>query len=182
MLRNILIFGVIGGIVVGTPMILLTALTGGEALFEGGLVLGYTIMLVALSTIFIAIKRQRDVNGGGVIRFWPALGMGLAITVIATVFYAAAWELTQAISQADFPTVYAEGTLAKMKARGASAAELAATAAEMEKFAVMYRNPLFRIPMVMVEIFPVGVLVSLISAALLRISRFLPARAPATAA
>lgn len=41
---------------------------------------------------------------------------------------------------------------------------------------VQYANPLFRLPMVFAEIFPVGVLVSLISAALLRNRRFLPAR------
>ena len=176
MFRNILIFGVIGGIVVGAPMVLLTALSGGKTLFEGGMVLGYAIMLIALSTIFIAIKRQRDVNGGGVIRFWPALGMGLAITVIATVFYAAAWELAQAISGVDFPTVYGNAMIEKLQAKGASPEKIAAMRAEMAQFAVQYRNPLFRIPMVMVEILPVGVLVSVVSAALLRISRFLPAR------
>jgi hypothetical protein len=176
MFRNILIFGVIGGVVVGTPMVLMTVLSGGKTLFEGGMVLGYAIMLVALSTVFIAIKRQRDVNGGGVIRFWPALGMGLAITVIATVFYSVSWELAQAISQVDFPTVYGEAMIEELKAKGASADKIAATRAEMAQFAVMYRNPLFRIPMTMVEIFPVGVLVSVVSAALLRNSRFLPAR------
>jgi hypothetical protein len=176
MFRNILIFGVIGGIVVGTPMLLMTILTGGKALLEGGMVMGYAIMLIALSTVFIAIKRQRDVNGGGVIKFWPALGMGLAVTLVATVFYSAAWELAQALSSVDFPTVYAAATIEDMKANGASPEKIAAAQAEMEKFSVMYRNPLFRIPMTMVEILPVGVLVSVVSAALLRNSRFLPAR------
>ncbi|MDO9338449.1 MAG: DUF4199 domain-containing protein [Caulobacter sp.] len=176
MLRNLLFFGVIAGVIVGAPMLVMTIASGGKTLFEGGMVLGYATMLVALSTIFIAIKRQRDVNGGGVIKFWPALGLGLGISLVAGVFYVGCWELAQAISGVDFPTVYAEGTLAKMKASGASAAELAATAAEMKKFAVMYANPLFRIPMTLVEILPVGLLVSLVSAALLRNSRFLPAR------
>lgn len=48
----------------------------------------------------------------------------------------------------------------------------------MDDFRRQYANPLFRMPVAFVEIFPVGVLVSLISAALLRNSRFLPARAP----
>ena len=43
-------------------------------------------------------------------------------------------------------------------------------------FVEQYRNPLFRLPMTFIEIFPVGVIVSLATAALLRNSRFLPAR------
>ena len=46
----------------------------------------------------------------------------------------------------------------------------------MERFKQQYANPLFRLPMTFTEVFPVGVLVSLISAGLLRNSRFLPAR------
>ena len=46
----------------------------------------------------------------------------------------------------------------------------------MQEFADMYANPIFRIPMTFTEIFPVGVLVSLVSALLLRNSRVFPAR------
>ena len=48
--------------------------------------------------------------------------------------------------------------------------------AEMDQFAVQYENPLFRLPMTFAEIFPVGVLVSLVSALVLRNPRVLPAR------
>ena len=43
----------------------------------------------------------------------------------------------------------------------------------------MYANPLFRLPITFTEILPVGLIVSLISALLLRNSRFMPARAKA---
>ena len=46
----------------------------------------------------------------------------------------------------------------------------------MEQFKVQYANPLFRLPMTFIEIFPVGVLVSLFAAALLRNPRFMAAR------
>jgi hypothetical protein len=39
---------------------------------------------------------------------------------------------------------------------------------------VQYADPLYRLPMTFIEIFPIGVLVSLIAAALLRNRRFLP--------
>jgi hypothetical protein len=47
----------------------------------------------------------------------------------------------------------------------------------MDAFKRQYANPLFRLPMTFAEIFPVGVLVSLVSAAILRNPRVLPARA-----
>jgi hypothetical protein len=40
----------------------------------------------------------------------------------------------------------------------------------------MYRNPLIRMPMTFLEIFPVGLLISLISAAVLKNPRVLPAK------
>ncbi|WGM37539.1 DUF4199 domain-containing protein [Caulobacter sp. NIBR1757] len=176
MLRRILFFGAIAGVIAGAPMLVMTAISGGKTLYEGGVYLGYATMLVALSTVFVAIKRRRDVEGGGVIRFWPAVGLGLGISLVASLFYAAAWELTQAMSQVDFSTVYADNLLADLKAKGAPPEKIASTAAEMARWAELYKNPLIRIPMTMSEILPVGVLVTFVSAALLRNSRFLPAR------
>ena len=49
--------------------------------------------------------------------------------------------------------------------------------AKMEQFKEQYRNPLFRVPVTFLEIFPVGLLIALISAAVLRNSRVLPAAA-----
>lgn len=176
MLRKILFFGVVGGVIVGAPMLALTALGGGEALYQGGEILGFATMLIAFSTVFIAIKRQRDVDGGGVIRFWPAVGLGLGISLVASLFYVVSWELTQMIGNADFWTVYAEGTIGKLKADGASPEKIAAVTAEMARWAELYKNPLIRIPITFSEVLPIGVLVTGVSAALLRNSRFLPAR------
>jgi hypothetical protein len=103
--------------------------------------------------------------------------MGLGISVVAGILYVAAWEVSQALTGGDFITAYADGMIAEKRAAGASAAEIARLSAEMQAFAVQYANPLFRLPMTFAEIFPVGILVSLITAALLRNPRFMPARA-----
>ena len=179
MFRDILKYGLIGGLVIGGFNFALFTLAGDEPHFEYGMYIGYTAMLVALSTVFLGIKRQRDAGQGGVIRFWPAFGMGLAISFIAGVFYVAAWEASQAITHADFMTNYSNFVLAQARAEGKSAADIAAMAAEIEQFKVIYANPWTRLPMVFAEIFPVGVLVSLVSALLLRKPDFMPAR-PAT--
>ncbi|MEA3003208.1 MAG: hypothetical protein QOH81_1996 [Sphingomonadales bacterium] len=175
MLKRILIYGVVAGLIAGLPLSALVIAAHGNAPAHG-MAIGYTIMLIALSTIFVAIKRYRDAELGGVIRFWPALGLGLGISFIAGIFYVAAWEASVAISHIDFANGYANALIAQQKAAGVGGAELAKFTAEMERFKVQYANPLFRLPMTFAEIFPVGVLVSLVAAALLRNPRFLPAR------
>lgn len=176
MLRMILVYGAVAGVIVGAAMFGTTVGFDGMQIGWIGMAIGYTSMLVALSTIFIAIKQRRDRDLGGVIRFWPALGLGLGITIVAGIFYVAAWELTLAVTGMDFGQQYADAVIAGERAKGLSGPALVRLTADMHTFAVSYRNPLYRMPMTFTEIAPVGVLVSLISAGLLRNSRFLPAR------
>jgi len=176
MLRTILKYGVISGLVVGGFELVTFVVFSGMPPLKYGMVIGYTTMLIALSAVFVGIKHHRDVDRGGVIGFWPALGVGLGVSFIAGIFYVAAWEAVQAMTHMDFASSYAQAIIASEKAKGASAQTLAKLTADMETFKVQYANPMYRLPMTFVEIFPVGVLVSLISAALLRNSRFLPAR------
>ena len=176
MFRYILIYGAIAGAVVGVPLSVMTLSLSGQAMMRYGMFIGYLTMLIALSAVFLAIKRHRDVDLGGVIRFWPALGLGLGVSVVAGVIYVVAWEASCAIAHADFAGTYARAMIAQQEAKGVSGAALERFRTEMEHFKQQYANPLYRWPMTFAEIFPVGVIVSLISAALLRNSRFLPAR------
>ena len=179
MISNIVKAGLLAGAIAGGGLSLVVAIAGDRLGFGGAaMAVGYAIMLVAFSVVFLAVRHQRDVAGGGVIRFWPAFGMGLAISIIAGVVYVAAWELAQAtVMEGDFATRYAAAMVAERRAAGASAAEIARLSTDLAKFVADYRDPLVRWPMTFLEILPVGILVSLVSAALLRNPRFLPARA-----
>ena len=176
MLHTILKYGAIAGVVVGGLMFATFLGFGGEPPLKYGMLIGYTTMLVAFSAIFVGIRHYRDMDRAGVIGFWPALGVGLGISFIAGIFYVVAWEGVQAMMGMDFATSYGQAVIESERARGASAEALAKLGADMAAFKVQYANPLFRLPMTFVEIFPVGVLVSLVSAALLRNPRVLPAR------
>lgn len=176
MLRTILAYGVVAGLIVGVPLSAMTIMDVGHTPSGLGMVIGYLMMLVALSTVFVAVKRRRDVVGGGVIRFWPAFGVGLGISLVASLIYVLAWEAAQAIGHADFGRVYAQAMVEHQAAKGVTGGALAKVTAEAERFRVQYADPLYRLPMTFVEIFPVGVLVSLFTAAVLRNSRFMPAR------
>ena len=174
MLRRILINGLIAGLVAGIPIsgIALNLHIGGV----WGMAVGYLFMLIAFSAIFLAIKRQRDEVQGGVIRFLPALAMGVGISIIAGILYALIWEAFTAMAHVDFGAAYARMMVNQAKAAGATGTALAKAVAEAAEFQRQYANPLYRLPMTFIEIFPVGVLVSLISAALLCNRRFMPAR------
>jgi hypothetical protein len=176
MLRKIVSYGAVAGLAVGVPLFGLTVGLNGHPPLRYGVLIGYLTMLLALSTVFMAIKRHRDDALGGVIRFWPALALGLAISLVASVFYVMAWEAALAVTGMDFGGDYASALIAQEKAKGVSPQALARFTAEMEQFKRQYANPLFRLPMTLAEIFPVGVVVSLVSAALLRNNRFLPAQ------
>jgi len=177
MSRITLIFGAVAGLVVAIPMCLLVAnAEPGSAATSH--VTGYLIMLLALSLVFFGVKRLRDRELGGAIRFVPALLAGLGISAVAGVIYVIGWEITLAVTDFAFIDSYSTAAVEAARAKGASAADVAAVTTQMDEFRLQYANPLFRLPVTFIEIFPVGVLISLISAALLRNSRFLPARTP----
>jgi hypothetical protein len=175
MFRTIGIFGLIAGAIVTAPFFLLTAVDPSGKL-SVGMLFGYLIMLLALSMVFVGVKRVRDVDGGGVIKFLPALGVGLGISFVASVIYVIGWEITLAITHYGFANAYAVDMVEKAKESGATAAQVAQVTAQMQAFKAQYADPLFRLPITFVEIFPVGVVIAVISAGLLRNSRFLPVR------
>ena len=105
--------------------------------------------------------------------FVPMLGLG--ITLVASVIYVAVWEVNLSLTDYAFIEVYTQSVIADKQAAGVSGADLEAVVAEMAKMKEQYANPIFRLPMTFLEIFPVGLLITLLAAAVLRSSRFMPA-------
>lgn len=169
---SIIYGGIAGAIAVSLVSAMIgLRLTGHD---ETAMLVSYLIMLIALSLIFVGVKRYRDVECGGIIRFGRAFLLGLGMAAAAGLIYVIGWEIFQAVSGYDFIAEYSASTLDQMRVEGASAAAIQAQAADLRDFAESYRNPLFRLPMVFLEIFPVGLLVALVSAGLLRNPKVLP--------
>lgn len=174
--RIIAVYGAISGVIVVLGMFIsITFVADHGAL---GMAAGYLSMLVALLFVFIGVKRYRDVNLGGVIRFWNALGVGLGIGLVASLFYILGWEVYMWQTGGTFMADYIATSVEDMRAAGRPAAEISAFSSEMGAMAEQYKNPLFRMALTLTEIFPVALLVSIISAALLRKSGFMPATHP----
>jgi hypothetical protein len=173
-MKYALIYGLLSGLVVSAIIVASIALAPDGGAFHS-LWFGYLVMLVALTFIFVGVKRYRDVERGGVIKFLPAFFMGVGIAAVAGIAYVCVWELYEASTGYRFMDDYIAAMIRHRQAEGASAAEIARQVSEMDDMRTSYANPLFRIPMVFLEIFPVGLIVALISAALLRNPRLLPA-------
>jgi Protein of unknown function (DUF4199) len=168
MKRIVLVFGLIAGLIVTAMMIYSTTLLYNDGDFKASTVLGYTTMVIAFSFIFVGIKRFRDKYNNGVISFGKAFRIGLYITLIASTIYVAVWLIDYYVFIPDFIDKYTACVMKNAKSSGASQAELNRKAAEMAEFAVMYKSPLFVVLMTYAEIFPVGLIVTLISALLLK--------------
>jgi hypothetical protein len=180
MTKIVLTFGLIAGAIAAALMwVLMRLVNGGTVNFDNGELFGYTTMIVALSMVFFGVKSYRDRNGGQ-IAFWKGVQVGLLISLIAAVCYAASWELYYPSIGSEFIQKYTAHYIDKLRSDGTPAAEVEKAQADMDSFGEMYKNPLVRFPITMLEILPVGVIVTLVSAALLRRREVLPAE-PVTA-
>lgn len=175
MKKIILIYGVLVGAIVIMTMIIGYALATPD-MNTSSQAFGYLTMLLAMSLIFAGIKKYRDRDLGGVIRFWSAFRVGLGISVVAGIIYVLGWELNLTLTDYAFIENYTQGIIDTKKNEGVSGEALEAVIANMEKLKTNYGKPLYRMPMTFAEIFPVGFLVSLLSAAVLRNPKILPAR------
>lgn len=175
MTRIVLIFGLISGAIAGLLMCILVAVVKTGAIdFDNAVTWGYATMIIGLSLVFFGIKSYRD-NNGGRISFFKGLQVGILISLISAVCYAASWEVYYRTGGAEFMQKYTAYYLDKMKANGASDAEVEKARVEGEQFMEMYKNFFVRFAMSMMEIAPVGLIVTLVSAALLRKRDLLPA-------
>lgn len=167
-----LVYGLISGTIAICVILAGLELTPRDGFFHG-YTFGYLVMLLAMTFIFVGVKRYRDEECGGVIRFGRAFLMGLGIAAVAAVAYVVIFETYLAATGYGFLDEYIAGTVRDREAAGIAVAEVARERAELES---MLLNPLVRVPFTFLEIFPVGLLVALVSAALLRNPKLLPAR------
>lgn len=178
MFRYALIYGGIAGAIV-IAIISVTLLTMGPDAAASSQMSGYATMLAAMSLVFVGMKRFRDVEQGGVISFKQGALVGLAMAVMAGVVYTIGWEGVLFATDFAFIETYSQSAIAGIEAQGLAAPEEAAKIAEIQSGMEMYRNPLFRLPITFIEIFPVGLIVALVSALILKNAEVLPARAAA---
>lgn len=170
MKKNVLVFGLISGLVVSTIMSFSMIYMSNNPDLKTGvssMVVGYLSMLLAFSLIFVAIKNYRDKQKGGVISFGKAFGMGLLIALIASTMYVIMWAIVYNNFMPDYMDKYCAQMIEEARATS-TPAQLQQTIDQMNKYKEMYKNPLFFALFTYMEILPVGLLVSLVAALILK--------------
>jgi hypothetical protein len=167
MKKTILTFGLISG-AISAVMLSATVPFADKIGFDKGEYLGYTVIVLSLLLVFFGIRSYRDNVGNGQISFGKAFTVGLGITVISCLCYVIAWEVLYFHFLPGFMDKYSAYMVQKLQAEGASPAAVQAQVDQIRKYKEMYDNPLLNAAMTFIEPFPVGLVLTLISAAVLR--------------
>ena len=170
MKRTIVQYGLKAGAILSALMVAtlgIGKLIGWENHGYGGMVVGYTTMVLSFTLIHFGVRSYRDNEAGGKVGFWPALRLGLMIALIGSACYAATWQVVYPLMLPDFAEKYGVQAVKQAEAGGKSPAEVQKIRDDMAKFVVMYKNPLYNFAMTILEPLPVGILMALISAGVL---------------
>jgi hypothetical protein len=170
MKKTVWTFGLISGAVL-SAMMLLTMPFLDSIGFDRGEIIGYTTMVLSFLLVFFGVRSYRDNVAGGALSFGRALAVGAMIVAVSSLCYVATWEFIYFELKPDFATKYGAYTVEKLKQSGASAAEIQQRTAEMQQFAEKYRNPVYNSAVTFLEPLPVGLVIALVSAGVLRRKR-----------
>ena len=176
MRKIVLVYGIIAGLLMDAMFLISFSLMEKGILPEHSELLGYTTMIIILSLIFFGIKSYRDKHNNGAMTYWKGFKVGIAIAGMASLFYAGGWEIyyNSTDLKDTFMQKYTDQILKNMQQEGKSQEEIDKKKEEMNSMAEMYKNPFIRFGMTLMEIFPVGLAITLISAGVLRKKEVLP--------
>jgi hypothetical protein len=162
MQNNIFKNGILGGIIaaiVMASMVYYMKINPGQ---EPNAIMGFMGMFLAFIFIILGIKQERAINNGA-ITFKRAFLTGLAISFIISTIYVLVWLVIYYNFFPDFMEKYSE-----MALKNTSPEELVAKTTEMNQMKEWYKNPLMIILLTYMEIFPLGIVISLIGALILK--------------
>ena len=167
MKKIVLTFGLLSG-VLSAVLMTVNMLFLDDIGFDRGMYVGYTVIVISFLFVYFGVRSYRDNVLGGRISFGKAFQAGILITLISCVCYVASWMVTYPRLFPDFADKYVAYMVEDKRAAGASPAEIDQAAKEGEDIKRLLANPVTNAAVTFTEPFPVGVLVTLISAAALR--------------
>ena len=167
MKKIVLTFGLISGGISVLMMFAILPLVS-RVSYESLTVLGYTVFVASFLMVFFGIRSYRDNVGGGTITFGKAFTVGILITLLSCAIYVISWEFIHRQFLPTFFDDYLNHMVEKMRADGATQEALNRQIQENEQFRQWYKNPFIRYAMTLMEAFPVGLLITLISSLILK--------------
>lgn len=154
--------GLFGSFIVSTMLIFITAYMKANPEKEVSMMIGFTGMLFAFFFVVLGIKQQRNKHNG-IISFGKAFTIGFWITLIISTIYVLVWLVILYNFFPNFAEHYTDMAIQK-----ASPDEVVKVTEEMNSFKEMYKSPIMVILLTYMEILPLGIVFSLISALILK--------------
>lgn len=154
--------GLLGSSIVSALLISITMYMKSNPEKEVSMMIGFAGMLLAFLFVALGIKQQRNASNG-FISFGKAFLTGFWITLIISTIYVLVWLVILYNFFPNFAEHYTDMAIAK-----ASPDELTKVTEEMNSFKEMYKNPIWVILFTYMEILPLGIVFSLISALILK--------------
>jgi uncharacterized membrane protein (DUF485 family) len=128
----------------------------------------YTIMVLSFLIVFVGVKHYRDTECAGSITFGRALAAGALMMLISCVCYVVMWEALNATVEKNFAHEYSAALVKRAQKSGLQGAALEQKITEAHEFEVKYSNPFYRAAMTLLEPLPVGIVMALVTAGILR--------------
>jgi len=167
MKKTVITFGLIAGAIMAL-MMLLTMPFQDRIGFDKGAIIGYTTMVLSGLMIFFGVKSYRDNEAGGKISFGKAFQVGFLIALISAVCYVDTWQFIYFKLMPDFWDKYSAYAIEKARLSGATPESVQANIDQMKKLKEYFDNPIYNAAITLIEPLPVGLLMTLLSAAILR--------------
>jgi Protein of unknown function (DUF4199) len=167
MKKTVLTFGLASG-AMSAALMLVTIPFANKIGWEKGEIFGYTGIVLSALMVFFGVRSYRENVGGGGLTFGRGFAVGILITLLSSACYVGTWEIVYYKFMPDFAEKYAAHMVERAKASGASQQKVDETERQAKQFKQMYDNPLFNVAVTFMEVFPIGVAVTLLSAGILR--------------
>ena len=167
MKRTVWTFGLISGAIISV-MMAITVPFEEQIGSDRGLIIGYTTMVLSFLLVFFGIRSYRDNVAGGSVSFGRAFGVGMLIVLISSLCYVATWEVIYFKFAPGFAAKLEAYNIEQARKKASSPAEVEAKVAEAKVFTQRYQNPVFNAAITLLEPLPVGLVIALVSAGVLR--------------
>jgi hypothetical protein len=161
-------YGLIAGLIAMSFMIVSTILWNENNNSNQSMIIGFIGMFISFIFVFIGIKKYRDKENGGNITFVNAFKIGFFIALITSSIYTIVWLIQVHFFMPDFMEKYAAKAIEEIKSSNLSAAEITEKVTEMELMRENYKILFYRICYTLMEILPIGIVIALISALILK--------------
>lgn len=169
MKQVVLTYGLIAGLILGSSFFILQLFFTPEASAASEIV-GYAIMIGCLSLIFFGIRRYRNKILAGAISIKAGFLCGLYISIIASVLYALGWVLYfNTVGDSGMMDAYYTQQIEQVEASAENPEDASRQVEQIRKMRdAYYNNNLLVFGLTLLEIFPLALVITIISALILK--------------